>query len=422
MRKIIALAVTIFLAGTAAVPLANAAMPAASASRPVTIKASLALDGKGGVLKNVLITVVDGKIAAIVPAAEPSIGAAIPDFDLTGLTLTPGWIDTHVHLTWHFGKDGRFAVRDDDAGAAMLDFAANAYATLMAGFTTVQSVGDIREKDLRDMIAKGAIAGPRVLTSLTAITSAAWTPDVVRAHVRRMADAGADLIKIFASKSIRDGGGRTLDDAQIQAAIGEARARGLRTLVHAYGDDAIRACIAAGCSQIEHGSLASDDVFRLMAGKGVYFDPNIGLVIQNYIDHKAQYLGIGNYTEAGFAQMEKTIQINLAMFKRAVKIPGLQIVYGTDAVAGAHGRNAEEAIYRVQKGGQDPMQALISMTSLAARSLGLEKRIGTLAPGFEADLTAVEGDPLSDIAALRNVRFVMKGGKVFKLEGWGRQP
>lgn len=174
--------------------------------------------------------------------------------------------------------------------------------------------------------------------------------------------------------------------------------------------------------EIEHGSLASDDVFRLMAERGVYFDPNIGLVIQNYIAHKPQYLGIGNYTEEGFAQMEKAVPLNLEMFKRALKIPGLQIVFGTDAVAGAHGRNAEELIYRVQKGGQDPMAAMASMTSLAARSLGLEGRIGTLAPGFEADLTAVEGDPRADIGALRNVRFVMKGGKVFKMEAPERRP
>jgi imidazolonepropionase-like amidohydrolase len=286
----------------------------------------------------------------------------------------------------------------------------------MAGFTTVQSVGDVREKALRDTIAKGTVPGPRVLTSLAAVTNAAMTPIEIRAFVGKMADEGADLIKIFASKSIRDGGGRTLDDGQIEAAIGEARKRGLRTMIHAYGDDSIRACVLAGCSQVEHGSLASDEVFRLMAEKGVYFDPNIGLVIQNYIAHKPQYLGIGNYTEEGFAQMEKAIPLNVEMFKRALKIKGLKIVFGTDAVAGAHGHNAEEAIYRVEKGGQDPMAAIVSMTSLAAESIGLAEKIGTLAPGIEADLVAVAGDPLKDISALRNVKFVMKGGRVYKNE------
>jgi imidazolonepropionase-like amidohydrolase len=112
--------------------------------------------------------------------------------------------------------------------------------------------------------------------------------------------------------------------------------------------------------------------------------------------------------------MEKVIPINLDMFKRALKIKGLKIVFGTDAVAGAHGRNAEEAIYRVQKGGQDPMEAIISMTSLSAQALGLSTKVGTLAPGMEADIVAVAGDPLKDIAALRRVTFVMKSGTVYK--------
>jgi len=376
--------------------------------KPVAIRAGYLLDGRGGALRNVLIKVQGGRITEIGP------GDGRADYDLSGLTVTPGWIDTHVHLTWHFGLDGRYAPRDDNPGLAMLFAMENAYVTLMAGFTTVQSVGDIREKELREMIARGSLPGPRVLTSLTAITTTAWTPEQMRAFVGRMADEGADLIKIFASKSIRDGGGRTLSDEQVQAAIGEARRRGLRTLIHAYGDDSVRACVLAGCTSIEHGSLVSDDVLRLLAERGVYFDPNIGLVIQNYIDHKPQYLGIGNYTEDGFAQMERAIPINLDVFKRALKVKGLQIVFGTDAVAGAHGRNAEEAIYRVEKGGQDPTAAIISMTSLAAESLNLGAKIGALAPGMEADIVAVAGDPLKDITALRRVAFVMKGGRVFK--------
>jgi imidazolonepropionase-like amidohydrolase len=376
--------------------------------QPVTIRAETALDGKGGVLKNVLIRVRDARIIGIDPREGPS------DYDLGGLTVMPGWIDTHVHLTWHFGFDGRFVTKDENPGQALLFAMENAYATLMAGFTTVQSVGDLREKDLRDMIARGFLPGPRILTSLTAVTSASMTPDEIRKFVAKMADSGADLIKIFASKSIRDGGGRTLSDEQIQAAVGTAKARGLRTMVHAYGDDSITACVLAGCMAVEHGSLASDGVLRLMAERGVYFDPNIGLVIQNYIDNKPRYLGIGNYTEAGFAEMEKAIPVNLDMFKRALKIRGLKIVFGTDAVAGAHGRNVEEAIYRVRKGGQDPMAVIISMTSLAAQSLNMDTKIGMLAPGMAADIVAVAGDPLKDITALRRTVFVMKEGMIFK--------
>ncbi len=377
-------------------------------SRPVTIKAGLVLDGRGGSIRDAVITVRDGRILAIGPGAGPV------DYDLSGQTVTPGWIDTHVHLTWHFGLDGRFAARDDNPGLAMLFAEENAALTLMAGFTTVQSVGDIRDGDLKTMIARGALPGPRILTTLAPVTVDTGTPDEIRAHIRRMAERGADLIKIFASKSIRDGGGQVLSDAQLQAAIDEARAHGLRTVIHAYGADCIKACVLEGCTSIEHGTLVSDEVLRLMAERGVTFDPNIGLVIQNYIDHKPQYLGIGNYTEAGFAQMEKAIPLNLDVFQRALKVKGLEVVFGTDAVAGAHGRNAEEAVYRVQKGGQDPMAALISMTSLAAKSLGLEDKAGVLSPGFEADIVAVNGDPLKDIAALRRVTFVMKGGRVYK--------
>jgi hypothetical protein len=140
-----------------------------------------------------------------------------------------------------------------------------------------------------------------------------------------------------------------------------------------------------------------------MAGRGTYFDPHIGLLLQHYLDNKSKFLGIGNYTEEGFAHMEKAIPTALAGFKRALAHPDLKIVFGTDAVAGAHGRNVEELIYRVQKGGQAPLEALKSITSLAAESLSLQGEIGSLAPGLEADLIGVEGNPAEDITALRRV-------------------
>jgi imidazolonepropionase-like amidohydrolase len=132
------------------------------------------------------------------------------------------------------------------------------------------------------------------------------------------------------------------------------------------------------------------------------------------LEHKANYLGIGNYTEEGMAAMSRSIPIALKVFKEALATPGLKIVFGTDAVAGAHGHNVEELIYRVQKGGQDPNAAITSVTSLSAESLSMGDQIGTIAPGLQADLIAVDGDPLKDITALRRVVFVMKGGKVFK--------
>jgi imidazolonepropionase-like amidohydrolase len=181
-----------------------------------------------------------------------------------------------------------------------------------------------------------------------------------------------------------------------------------------FSPDTIKATAAAGCTAVEHGTFADDGALSAMAAAGTYFDPNIGLVKQNYLEHRTNYEGIGNYNQAGFAAMEQAIVTDLAMFKRALATPRLKVVFGTDAVAGAHGRNIEELIYRVKQGGQAPAQAIVSITSLAAESLGLEKTIGTLADGFQADLVAVDGNPLEDITALRRVVFVMKGGKVMR--------
>ncbi len=151
-----------------------------------------------------------------------------------------------------------------------------------------------------------------------------------------------------------------------------------------------------------------------MAEHGTFFEPNIGLVSQNYIENKARYLGIGNYDEAGFRFMEEGIPRKLEMFKRAMKTKGLKIIMGTDATAGAHGQNAREIIYRVQVAGQPAMDAIVAATSLNAQALRLGDHIGSIAPGMEADLIAVDGDPLRDITALRRVVFVMKGGRVYK--------
>ncbi|MGH9409888.1 MAG: amidohydrolase family protein, partial [Vicinamibacterales bacterium] len=240
------------------------------------------------------------------------------------------------------------------------------------------------------------------------------TPDQLRAAVQEAKAAGADLIKIFASGSIRDGGKQTMTDEQLNAACGEANALGMRTLVHAHSVDSIRASVNAGCKEIEHGIFADQATLTLMADRHVYFDPNIGLVLQNYLQNKDHFYGIGNYNDEGFAAMEKAIPVNIAMFKNALKTPGLKLVYGTDAVAGAHGRNIEEGIGRVQLGGMKPMDMIIGMTSLSAESLRMQNEIGTVATGFDADLVAVDGDPLTDITSLRKVVFVMRGGKAYR--------
>jgi len=336
--------------------------------------------------------------------------------DLSTRTVLPGFIDTHVHLNYHFGPDGRYMVGEEPAQRLALYAAENAYVTLMAGFTTVQSIGAPVDVELRSAIARGLLPGPRVLTSIVGFRGKdlEMTPEQVRAWVRKVAAQGADLIKVYATKSIREGGGQTMSDAQIEAACTEAKAVGKRIWVHAHGASAIRTASNAGCTAVAHGSQATDVEFAMMVKSGMFFEPNIGLVSQNYLDHKARYLGIGNYDEEGFAYTEKGIAVKLAMFKSAIKHKGLKILMGTDAVAGAHGQNVRETVYRVQTGGQDAMEAIVGLTALNAGALGLADTLGTIAPGMDADLVAVDGDPLKDITALRRVMFVMKGGKVYK--------
>jgi imidazolonepropionase-like amidohydrolase len=381
-----------------------------SSPRRIVIAANIVFDGKGRVMRNTRIVIEGSKIVAIDPKAGPV------DYDLRGLTVLPGWIDAHVHVTWIFGKDGKNAGQGGISPEATYAAAANAYATLLAGFTTVQSIGSSADVILRDAIAGRTLPGPRILTSADPLVGRGpqtGTPDEIRAYIRKQKDAGADVIKIFASQSIRQGGAMTLSAEQLSAACDEARKLGLRTVVHAY-KEAVRVATLAGCTQIEHGTLATDDDLKLMAEKGTYLDPQAGLVIENYLLNKDKYLGTPGYTEEGFAAMQKVLSLNHELVQRASQTRGLKIVFGTDAVAGSHGRNAEEFIDRVRDGKVDPMTAMVSANSLGAEAMSLANQIGTIAPGFQADIIALAGDPLKDITAVRRVVFVMKGGVVYK--------
>jgi imidazolonepropionase-like amidohydrolase len=378
--------------------------------KPISIQAGTLLDGRGNVLHDVRIVIQNGKILRVEEARANATGT--PTYNFDGLTVLPGWIDVHVHITWHFGPNGKAEDKNETPETAALAAAGNAWTTLMAGFTTIQSLGAPEDKDLRDAIARGELPGPRIITALNPIDDPKLTPNQIRESVRKLKADGADVVKIFASKSIRDGGGQTLSDKQLEAACGEAKAQGLRAVVHAYRS-AIRAATLAGCTEIEHGTYATDDDLRLMAEHGTFFDPQVGLVIHNYLDNKTKFLGIGNYTEEGFAKMQEVLPLNQAMFKRALATNGLKIVFGTDAVAGAHARNAEEFIYRTQDG-QDPMDAMVAANSRAAESLNLQNEIGSIAAGMQADIIALDGDPLKDITAVRRVVFVMRAGRVYK--------
>jgi imidazolonepropionase-like amidohydrolase len=200
-----------------------------------------------------------------------------------------------------------------------------------------------------------------------------------------------------------------MTDAQIQAVCAEATAVGLRSVVHAIGDRGARASVLAGCTSIEHGTFISNATLDLMAQRGTYFDPNL-LVLHNYLDNRAGFPGFDPQTletiEKGVAPMADAL--------RRARARHVKITFGTDAVAGAHGRNAEEFVYRVKEAGEKPADVLISATSLSAESLGLGSRIGAIAVGYDADLVATAGNPLDDITAVRRVRFVMKAGKVYR--------
>src|SRR5438094_372983 len=284
---------------------------AAAQAPPTVLKASTAFDGRGKILHNTIVVVEGGEIQRVGGSAPN--GAVT--YDLTRLTVLPGWIDAHVHPTWHFDASGRLAGENDS-------------------------------------------------------------------------------------------------EEQLAAICSEAKQVGLRTVVHAYGPS-VRMASLAGCTEVEHGLYASDADLRLLAERGTYFDPQAGLVLQNYLDNKSHYLGIGNYTETAFETMQKVLPEFQELFRHAIRTRGLKVIFGTDAVAGAHGRNAEEFLYRVQTCGQEPMDALVSANSLAAEALGLRDRVGSLAAGLDADIIALDGDPLKDITAVRRVVFVMKGGTIF---------
>jgi imidazolonepropionase-like amidohydrolase len=382
---------------------------AAAQSKPIVLQVSTLFDGHGKVLHNTRIVVQDGKIARIDSKAGPVT------YDLRGLTVMPGWIDTHTHIDWHFGPDGKLAGRDEDPEQAARAVDENARKTLMAGFTTIQNVGNPNDKALRERIERGETPGPRVLTSLQPITDSKLTPDQIRETVRQRKAEGADLIKIFASTGLCSAGKQTMSEEQMDAACGEARQVGMRTVVHAFGK-AVGISARAGCTSVEHGIWASEDDLRAMADRGTYFDPQVGLVFANYLDNRERF---PNLNQTCLDDLKSAMPLGAKLLQEAMKIKGLKIVFGTDAVAGAAGRNAEEFIYRVRDGHQPAMQAMVSAQSLAADELRMADQIGSIAPGLQADIIALDGDPTKDITAVRRVVFVMKGGKVFRNDKTG---
>ena len=382
----------------------------------IVIQVGTMLDGRGGVIKNTRIVVEGTKIVRLDPKAKPV------DYDLSRFTVLPGWIDSHVHISWRFanGKNAGQAAINSLINKESED---NALVTLMAGFTTVQSLGSPADLFVRDAIAKGTLRGPRILTAVDPLLGrgeATGTPDEIRAFVRKQKESGADVLKIFAANSVRRPD-PTLSQDQIKAACDEARKQGLRAVVHAY-KDAVHEAVVAGCTQIEHGLLMTDDDLALMVKKGVWLDPQAGLVLENYIVNWEKFSGTPGFPPEVLPVIKDLIPVFQDFARRAFKYPGLKIVFGSDALAGSHGRNAEEFIYRVRDAGMDPMRAMVSANSVAAEALGMSNEIGSIAPGLQADIIAIDGDPLRDITAVRRVVFVMKGGRVYKNEPFSAAP
>ncbi len=366
----------------------------------VILETSTILDGKGATLKNRRIVVKGERIESVGTGAGPAT------YDLRGLTVMPGWIDTHVHLDWHFDDTHHITNRSRESRETVVLYSAeNAWVTLIGGFTTVQSVGAPTDALLRDRINQGMLPGPRILTAMNPIDYRTGNPGAIRAAIRKLKTDGADLVKIFAAT----GGPETvMTDDQMEAAVSEAHAQGFRTVTHARFLPEEKVAVHAGVTTIEHGYGLDDDTLETMAQKGIYFDPNF-LVSHNYIENREAYRrGLDEVTTR-----EKLLATLVEVVARARK-HHVKIVLGTDAVAGAHGRNAEEFIYRVKDGHERNIDVIMSGTSIAAESLGMADRIGSIAPGLEADIVATDGNPLDDITAVRRVVFVMKGGKIYK--------
>jgi len=398
---------SLFLTASAAAAVEPVPAPPPPAG-PVTILTTRALDGHGGVLSNARIGVANGKITSLTAAEDGEV------IDLRAYTVLPGWIDTHVHLASHFDRTGRIATETEPDMERSLGIARAAWDTLMGGFTTVQSVGNLEERPLRDAIRDQGFPGPRLLTSLEWVSGTAETTDEeLLALVHERKEQGADLIKIFASASQRVGATPTLTAHQLKLLCDEVHAMGMRSMVHAYRSQ-VEVAARAGCNQIEHLTYATADEIMAAVEAGAWLSPQVGLVVQNYIENQDRYIGVGNYTPQGMKTMLDDIHLDFEVCALAAKTPGAKLVFSTDATAGAHGRNAEEFIGRVEHCGQTPMQALVSAGKMAAEAIGMADSIGKLAPGYEADIIAIDGNPLEDIHAVTRVVFVMRGGVVYR--------
>jgi imidazolonepropionase-like amidohydrolase len=376
------------------------------------------LDVRRGRLVEDAVIIIDGdKITRAGPNLSTPSGAEV--IDLGDVTVLPGLIDAHTHITYHFDETGHFGRRGDPSLAVTFRYAAeNARLTLEAGFTTIRNLGagDLVDINLRDAIARGEIVGPRIQASgeplmpdeVYPISSEAARLKTIRDFVRARVREGADVIKIF--EGVDGWGNPYFSEGEIRAAVEEAAALGRRVAVHAHEAAAIKAAVRGGCASVEHGTFIDDEALRLMAGRHTALVPTLYLPT-HYLSHKAQF----DFDDSAWEFFERLRSRNPESARRARKA-GVVIVNGSDAVAGLHGSNAREPEWLV-KAGLTPLEAIRAATLDAAQLLGLERQVGQIEPGRFADIIAVEGDPVKDITRLQAVVFVMKGGRVVKGQG-----
>jgi len=433
---------TAFSAAVAGICLALCAH-AAMAADPIAVKAGTLIDGTGSApVRNAVILVEDGRITAVGTSVTIPRGARI--IDLSGWTVLPGFIDAHVHMVGRIIGEGYnwedSPVRDLPQEDAIRGVR-NARLTLNAGFTTVRNVGatDFSDIALRNMIDEGVVEGPRIIAAAHAIgitgghcdtngyRPGILDPDIRRgianaaaeiiASVRYQIKHGADVIKVCATGGVLSEGDavgvQQLSVEELEAAVATATLAERKVAAHAHGNEGIKAAVRAGVASIEHGSTLDDETIALMEEQGTFLVPT--LMALEAIERQAK----DGVLTGLRAQKALTIApIARASFRKAAA-SGVRIALGTDAGVFPHGTNAHEFGLMVASG-LDPMKAIVAGTSSAAELLGLSSEIGAVKPGLAADLVAVNGDPLSDITVLEKVGFVMKGGRVVRLEIAGR--
>lgn len=427
----------LFLAATVWTAALAGRVPAqTSASAIVVLRAARLVDGRGGAPLAPAMVRVDGdRITAV--GVDIAIPAGARVIDLGGATLLPGLIDLHTHLTNRAGVHWEEGLLKTTPGHDALWGARNARVTLLAGFTTCRDMGPTWpyvDVDLRNAIDQGAVPGPRMLVAgnyvsptggagdarqfsiyvdVPVVRNLADGPDEVSKAVRTNLKNGADFIKILATGAVlskgMSPGAQAYSDAEILAAVTEAKRWGRQVASHAHGIDGIKASIRAGVRTVDHGSYLDDEAVSMLktTNRGTFYVPT--LYTSTAIEANTR-----SVPESERERSRQIAAIKDAAFRRAIAA-GLPIGFGTDAAVIPHGENAKELEVRV-KLGESPMAAITSATSLNAEIIGWSDRVGSIEPGKFADLIAVAGDPLRDITALQRVGFVMKGGVVYREE------